>query len=88
MTTFSFADIPTLAGCTAIVTGANSGLGRVTARALAEKGARVILAVRDLAKGREAVAGMTGDREVRQLDLADLSSVRAFAAGINEPIDL
>ena len=73
---------------TAVVTGANSGLGRVVARALAAKGARVVVAARDLTKGREAVATMAGDLEVRRLDLADLASVRAFAQGLNEPIDL
>jgi NAD(P)-dependent dehydrogenase (short-subunit alcohol dehydrogenase family) len=77
-----------MTGRTVIVTGANSGIGRVTARALAARGARVVLAVRDLAKGREAAATMTGDPEVRRLDLADLASVRAFADGVDEPVDL
>ncbi|MFF8961003.1 oxidoreductase [Streptomyces sp. NPDC014894] len=67
-----------------VVTGANSGLGLATTRALARKGAHVILAVRDEDKGRRAVAGITADQpdarlEVRRLDLADLDSVRAFA---------
>jgi NAD(P)-dependent dehydrogenase (short-subunit alcohol dehydrogenase family) len=88
MATFSFADVPDMTGRTVIVTGANSGIGRVTARALAARGARVVLAVRDLAKGREAAATMTGDPEVRRLDLADLASVRAFADGVDEPVDL
>lgn len=77
-----------MAGQTAIVTGANSGIGRVTARELAAKGARVVLAVRDPEKGRQAAATMTGEVEVRQLDLADLASVRAFAEGCTEPIDV
>jgi NAD(P)-dependent dehydrogenase (short-subunit alcohol dehydrogenase family) len=88
MTTFSFGDIPDLGGRTAVVTGANSGIGRVTARELAARGARVVLAVRDQAKGREAAAGMRGETEVRRLDLADLSSVRSFAADLREPVDL
>lgn len=88
MTTFSFADVPDMTGRTAIVTGANSGLGHVTARVLAAKGARVVAAVRDLEKGRAAAATMSGDVEVRRLDLADLASVRAFAEGFDEPIDL
>jgi NAD(P)-dependent dehydrogenase (short-subunit alcohol dehydrogenase family) len=66
-----------------IVTGANSGLGLVTARELARVGAKTILAVRNTAKGDEAAATMTGDVEVRKLDLQDLASVRAFADGVD-----
>lgn len=73
------ADLPSFAGRTAIVTGANSGLGLVTARELARAGARVILACRNVDKGNAALAGMSGDVQVRPLDLADLTSVRAFA---------
>ncbi|MEU8732501.1 oxidoreductase [Streptomyces tendae] len=67
-----------------VVTGANSGLGLATVRALAARGGHVILAVRDEEKGRRAVelllAGQPDARlEVRRLDLADLDSVRAFA---------
>ncbi|WP_121703974.1 oxidoreductase [Streptomyces sp. E5N298] len=67
-----------------VVTGAGSGLGLATVRALAGRGGHVILAVRDEQKGRRAVeavsAGQPGARlEVRRLDLADLDSVRAFA---------
>jgi NAD(P)-dependent dehydrogenase (short-subunit alcohol dehydrogenase family) len=67
------------AGRRFIVTGANSGIGLPTARALAEAGAHVVLAVRDVARGEEAAESISGDCEVRQLDLADLASVRAFA---------
>lgn len=88
MTPFTVNSIPDLTGTTALVTGANSGLGRVTARVLAAKGARVLLAVRDLDKGAQAARTMTGDLEVRHLDLADLSSVRTFAEGVDEPVDL
>jgi len=88
MTTFIVESIPDLTGTTAIVTGANTGLGRVTARELAAHGARVLLAVRSTDKGLEAAASMTGDVEVRRLDLADLASVRSFAAGVQEPVDL
>ena len=62
-----------------IITGANSGIGRVTAAELASRGARVILAVRDEDRGRRAAAEMHGEVEVRQLDLAELASVREFA---------
>jgi NAD(P)-dependent dehydrogenase (short-subunit alcohol dehydrogenase family) len=81
MTTWSTADLPDMTGRRVIVTGANSGIGRAAARALAAKGARVTLAVRDAGKGRAAAATMPGDTEVRRLDLASLASVREFAAG-------
>jgi len=70
-----------MTGQTVIVTGANSGIGRSAARALAAAGARVALAVRDPSKGRAAAAAMPGVTEVRELDLASLDSVRAFASG-------
>lgn len=88
MASFSFADIPSMTGRTAVITGANSGLGRAAARALAAHGAQVVVAVRDLAKGHEAVATMSGDLDVRFLDLGDLASVRAFAGEFDGPIDL
>jgi NAD(P)-dependent dehydrogenase (short-subunit alcohol dehydrogenase family) len=72
-------DMPDQAGRLAVVTGANSGLGLVTARELARAGAAVIVACRNVEKGHEAAAGMPGDVSVEQLDLADLSSVRDFA---------
>lgn len=78
------ADLPSFAGRSIIVTGANSGLGEVTARELARAGAHVILAVRNTGKGEAAAGRMAGDVEVRQLDLQDLSSVRRFADGIDE----
>jgi NAD(P)-dependent dehydrogenase (short-subunit alcohol dehydrogenase family) len=75
-------------GRTAIVTGANSGIGRVAASALAAAGGRVVLAVRDVEKGRAAAATMPGKTEVRELDLASLDSVRRFADGWEGDIDL
>ena len=88
MTTFTTSDIPDLTGKTAIVTGANSGVGLATARALAAAGARVVFAVRSPEKGASAAATVPGRTEVRRLDLADLDSVRAFAADWDAPIDL
>jgi NAD(P)-dependent dehydrogenase (short-subunit alcohol dehydrogenase family) len=82
MSDWTAADLPSFAGRTVIVTGANSGLGEVTARELARVGATVILAVRNEEKGRAAAATMPGDTEVRRLDLQDLASVRAFADGV------
>ena len=73
------ADLPSFAGRNVIVTGANSGLGLVTARELARAGARVILACRNVDKGNAALAGISGDVQVRALDLSDLASVHAFA---------
>ncbi len=74
-----------LLGKTAIVTGASSGLGVETARALASVGAEVILPVRNLAKGSGVAAGIrssTGNKaiSVMELDLSDFSSIRKFAA--------
>jgi len=82
------AELPDLSGRTAIVTGANSGIGRVAARELARAGATVTLAVRDTAKGSAASDTMTGDVTVRRLDLADLGSVRSFAEATEGPVDL
>jgi NAD(P)-dependent dehydrogenase (short-subunit alcohol dehydrogenase family) len=85
---WSTQDIPDQSGRTAIVTGANSGIGRAAATALAQRGARVILACRNAEKGASAAAGMPGAVEFRPLDLGDLSSVRAFAEGWEGDIDL
>ncbi|MGW5683391.1 oxidoreductase [Nonomuraea sp. NPDC003754] len=76
----------------AIVTGANSGIGLPTARELARRGARVTVAARDPERGGAAVAGILrdvpgADVVFRRLDLADLSSVREFAAGVDR-VDL
>jgi NAD(P)-dependent dehydrogenase (short-subunit alcohol dehydrogenase family) len=87
--TWSTDDIPPdQSGRTAIVTGANSGIGRAAATALAARGARVVLAVRNAEKGASAAAGMPGTVELRALNLADLGSVRAFAEGWEGDIDL
>jgi NAD(P)-dependent dehydrogenase (short-subunit alcohol dehydrogenase family) len=85
---WSLDSLPDLSGRTAVVTGANSGIGFVTAEALARAGARVVLAVRDVERGKAAAGRMSGATEVRRLDLADLASVREFAAGWDGPLDL
>jgi NAD(P)-dependent dehydrogenase (short-subunit alcohol dehydrogenase family) len=87
-TSWSTTNIPDMAGHTVIVTGANSGIGRAAAQALAAAGARVVLAVRNTDKGQAAAAKMPGETEVRRLDLADLASVREFAAAWQSDIDV
>ncbi|MBG6056388.1 NAD(P)-dependent dehydrogenase (short-subunit alcohol dehydrogenase family) [Salinibacterium sp. CAN_S4] len=82
-----------LGGTTAIVTGASSGIGVETARALASAGAAVTLAVRDRGAGERVardIRSSTGNPNVRvaQLDLADPGSVRAFAAAWSGPLHL
>ena len=76
--------LPDLNGQRAIVTGANSGLGFETAKALAGAGADVVVAVRNAAKGREAIASLRGAHpdarlELEDLDVSSLASVRSFA---------
>jgi NAD(P)-dependent dehydrogenase (short-subunit alcohol dehydrogenase family) len=88
--------VPDQSGKLAVVTGANSGTGKETARRLAGAGARVVLAVRTVAKGEQARAEILAqhphaDLEVRRIDLADLASVREFADGLiadGAPVDL
>jgi NAD(P)-dependent dehydrogenase (short-subunit alcohol dehydrogenase family) len=78
------AQIPSQSGRTAVVTGANSGLGEATARELARAGAEVVLACRNTEKADAAAAAIretvpSASVSVEPLDLADLSSIRAFA---------
>ena len=72
-------DLPDMSGKTVIVTGASSGLGVATTRELARVGARVVLAVRNVAKGEEVACTVEGTTEVRDLDLTSLTSIREFA---------
>jgi NAD(P)-dependent dehydrogenase (short-subunit alcohol dehydrogenase family) len=88
MAKWTLADLPDQSARTVVVTGANSGIGLAAARELAAAGARVILACRNAEKGRAAAATLAETVEVRALDLANLASVREFAASIDEPIDV
>lgn len=96
MTKWTAADIPDQTGRTAVITGANTGLGFETAAALAAHGAHVVLAVRNLDKGKQAAARITeatpgAEVELQELDLTSLASVRAAAAQLksdHQRIDL
>lgn len=80
-------DIADQAGRTFVVTGANSGLGAETARALGAAGATVVLACRDVDKAAPIAAHIGPNARVRRLDLADLTSIRTFAADL-ERVDV
>jgi NAD(P)-dependent dehydrogenase (short-subunit alcohol dehydrogenase family) len=87
MTRWTAADIPNQAGKTAVVTGANSGIGFHTALELARAGARVVLAVRDEVKGNAAIRRLQAevpdaDLHLDLLDLADPGSVHRFAVQV------
>ena len=89
MSDWTAKDVPDQTGRTVVVTGANSGIGFHAARVLAERGADVVLAVRDTRRGDDATGRIRSGApeaqvEVRRLDLADLASVREFAGGLGE----
>ncbi len=96
MSRWTHNDIPDLSGKTALVTGANSGLGLATAQALAAKKARVILSCRGTAKAEAAMAQIRAvtpqaQLDYLELDLSDLQSVRDAAARLNalaQPLDI
>ena len=79
MASWSAQQLPDMTGKTVVITGAGGGLGLVTARELGRTGARVVLAVRNIEKAQQAIAGMRGDFDVRQIDVASMDSVRSFA---------
>lgn len=86
-TSWTANQIPDQTGKTFLVTGANSGLGYVTTRELARKGAHVVMAVRNREKGNRALQTLRGELsapslELRQVDLADLDSVKRFAESV------
>jgi NAD(P)-dependent dehydrogenase (short-subunit alcohol dehydrogenase family) len=96
MAKWTTADIPDQTGRVAVITGANTGLGYETAAALAAKGAHVVLAVRNLDKGKDAAALLSkrnpsAEVVLQELDLTSLESIRAAAEQLrsdHERIDL
>jgi NAD(P)-dependent dehydrogenase (short-subunit alcohol dehydrogenase family) len=92
MAHWTTADIPDQTGRTAVITGANTGLGYETARALASRGAHVVLAVRNLDKGKAAADLIArrypgADVSVQELDLTSLESIHTAADGIEAAHD-
>ena len=85
---WQLADMPDQSGRVVIITGANSGIGLEATKALTQKGARVVMACRNVDKGETARAEVSGMAEVRPLDLASLASVRSFADDWDGPIDV
>jgi NAD(P)-dependent dehydrogenase (short-subunit alcohol dehydrogenase family) len=88
MVQWTAADVADQRGRIVVITGANSGLGAEATRVLAGRGARVIAACRDVDRASAFADTVAGEVEVRHLDLAELASVRAFAAGIDTDIDV
>ena len=91
--TWTAAQMPRLGGRVAVVTGGNSGIGRATATELARHGARVMIACRDVERGKQAADDIRNrvpgaDIEVRHIDLADMTSVREFGEGYDGPLHL
>jgi NAD(P)-dependent dehydrogenase (short-subunit alcohol dehydrogenase family) len=92
MTKWTTADIPDQSGRVAVITGANTGLGYETALALAAHGAHVVLAVRDLDKGKDAISRIVAqspqaDVALQELDLTSLESVRAASRQLRADYD-
>ena len=92
MAKWTTADIPDQTGRVAVITGANTGLGYETAAALAEHGAHVVLAVRNLDKGKDAAARIAAaspqaDVAVQELDLTSLESIRAATEQLRSDYD-
>lgn len=88
MAKWTTAEMPAMTGKTVVVTGGSSGIGLIAAREFATAGAHVIVAVRNIQKGQNAARTMTGDVEVRLLDVSDLTSVRDFATEWTGHLDI
>ncbi len=88
MPKWTAADLPDMTGRTVLITGASDGIGLVAAREFARVGARTVLCVRSVAKGRTAATTMKGITEVRHLDISSLKSIRTFADDWADGIDV
>ena len=88
MAKWTTAEMPAMTGKTVVVTGGSSGIGLIAAREFATAGAHVIVAVRNIQKGQNAARTMSGDVEVRLLDVSDLTSVRDFATEWTGHLDI
>jgi len=88
MAKWTTAEMPAMTGKTVVVTGGSSGIGLIAAREFATAGAHVIVAVRNIQKGQNAACTMSGDVEVRLLDVSDLTSVRDFATEWTGNLDI
>ena len=87
MSNWTTADIPDQTGRVAVITGANTGLGYETAAALAARGAHVVLAVRNVEKGKQAAARIGGEVSVVELDLTSLAAIRVAADELKSRFD-
>jgi NAD(P)-dependent dehydrogenase (short-subunit alcohol dehydrogenase family) len=91
MNNWTTADIPDQTGRTAVITGANTGLGFETAKTLAAKGAHVVIAVRNTDKGKQAATqighDVAGKVEVQELDLTSLDSITSASEDIKKHFD-
>jgi NAD(P)-dependent dehydrogenase (short-subunit alcohol dehydrogenase family) len=88
MPKWTSADLPRMDGRTVVITGAGSGIGLIAARELARVGATVVAAVRNPAEARPALADVAGRVEIRQLDVSDLGSIRAFVDATGPAVDV
>ena len=88
MAKWTTAEMPAMTGKTVVVTGGSSGIGLIAARVFATAGAHVIVAVRNIQKGQNAARTMSGDVEVRLLDVSDLTSIRDFATEWTGHLDI
>jgi NAD(P)-dependent dehydrogenase (short-subunit alcohol dehydrogenase family) len=86
--TSSASSSSSFSGRTVLITGGASGIGLATARRMRRLDAHVVLAVRNLEKGRRAAAELGGSTDVRELNLADLASVRRFTDAWDGPIEV